>query len=92
MSSSGNSRLGVFQQPRRFAVCHEGQGLHAQSIRAEQTSLGGTELQQAQPLTVLEARQQTRSLLDPEAHRIAGVTFEGRQEAVQKLQAGEDTL
>ena len=92
MSSSGNSRLGVFQQPRRFAICHEGQGLHAQSIRAEQTSLGGTELQQAQPLTVLEARQQTRSLLDPEAHRIAGVTFEGRQEAVQKLQAGEDTL
>ena len=92
MSSSGNSRLGVFQQPRRFAICHEGQGLHAQSIRAEQTSLGATELQQPQPLTVLEARQQTRSLLDPEAHRIAGVTFEGRQEAVQNLQAGEDTL
>ena len=27
--------------------------------------------------------------MEPEAHRIAGVTFEGRQDAVQKLQAGE---
>lgn len=30
-----------------------------------------------------------RNAVEPEAHRIAGVTFEGRQEAVQKLQAGE---
>ena len=30
-----------------------------------------------------------RSAVEPEAHRIAGVTFEGRQEAVQKLQAGK---
>ena len=64
---------------------------------AESTGTGdgasGTSTHQSQPpsraLTVLEAREQMRNAVEPEAHRIAGVTFEGRQEAVQKLQAGE---
>ena len=64
---------------------------HAESTRAEESALGPSTLQPQPPqrtLTVLEAREHMRNAVEPEAHRIAGVTFEGRQEAVQKLQAG----
>jgi len=45
-------------------------------------------VQHPQPLTVKEAREQMRSSLKPLVHRIAGVSFEGRQDAVQELQPG----
>ncbi len=65
---------------------------HVEATSAEENAFN-TSAQHVQTpqrtLTVLEARERTRSAVEPEAHRIAGVTFEGRQEAVQKLQAGK---
>ena len=63
---------------------------HVEATSAEENAFN-TSAQHVQTpqrtLTVLEARE--RSAVEPEAHRIAGVTFEGRQEVVQKLQAGK---
>ncbi len=65
--------------PHAEAASTEGSGFNASAQHAQSPQ---------RTLTVLEAREQMRSATEPEAHRIAGVTFEGRQEAVQKLQAG----
>ena len=50
------------------------------------------QLTKEKPLTVLEGRERLRELIPVEAVRIAGVTFEGRQEIVASLQPGSATL
>ena len=81
----------AFHEPERQPTDLHAPTPHAGGTRAEEGALDHS-TQQPQPpqrtLTVLEAREQMRHAMEPEAHRIAGVTFEGRQEAVQKLQAG----
>ncbi|CAL5219776.1 g1679 [Coccomyxa viridis] len=68
---------------------------HVEATSAEENAFN-TSAQHVQTpqrtLTVLEARERMRSAVEPEAHRIAGVTFEGRQEVVQKLQADEAVM
>ncbi len=46
------------------------------------------QLSNEKPLTVLEGREWLRQSMQPEALRIAGVTFEGRQELIARLQPG----
>lgn len=77
-----------FHNPRRFQTSHEEYQLQAQSIKAQDSTLDS--FQQTEPLTVLQARKQMFDSIEAEAHRIAGVTFENRQEVVQKLQAGAE--
>ena len=77
----------VLHEHRRLQTTYEGCALHAQSIKAEDHVIGNS-FQHPQPLTLMEAREQMRSSVEPEAHRIAGVTFEGRQDAIQELQPG----
>ena len=77
----------VLHEHRRLQTTYEGYVLHAQSIKAEDNVIGSS-IQHPQPLTLMEAREQMRSSVEPEAHRIAGVTFEGRQKAIQELQPG----
>lgn len=81
------SKGAAVHEPMRSQTPQQGHQLHAQSIGTEDSPLLDS-FNQSQPLTVLEARQQMRDAVAPEAHRIAGVTFEGRQESIQKLQAG----
>jgi hypothetical protein len=75
-----------FQNPRSFQTPDDDYKLQAQSIKAHDSTLDS--LRQPEPLTVLQARKQMFDSIEAEAHRIAGVTFENRQEVVQKLQAG----
>ncbi|BDA42597.1 hypothetical protein COCOBI_03-4900 [Coccomyxa sp. Obi] len=69
--------------------------IHSSSAMDHSVSLENTaasreiwnhQLSNEQPMTVLEGREWLRQSMQPEALRIAGVTFEGRQELIAKLQ------
>ena len=63
----------------------------AQGTTLEESALGPSTQQPQHPqrnLTALEARERMRDAVEPEAHPIAGVSFKGRQETVQKLKLG----
>ena len=50
------------------------------------------QLAQEKPLSVVEGRERLRAAMPAEALRVAGVTFEGRQELVAALQPGSMLL
>ncbi len=62
------------------------------SVSLEDTSASrevwNRQLSNEKPMTVVEGREWLRQSMQPEALRIAGVTFKGRQELVAKLQPG----
>ena len=71
--------------------------MHSSSARGYSSSVEGAtparddlnrQLLSETPMTVLEGREWLRHNMQPEALRIAGVTFDGRQELIAKLQPG----
>lgn len=71
--------------------------IHSSSTRGYSSSVEGAtaarddlnrQLSSETPMTVLEGREWLRQNVQPEALRIAGVTFEGRQELIARLQPG----
>ncbi|EIE24710.1 hypothetical protein COCSUDRAFT_53046, partial [Coccomyxa subellipsoidea C-169] len=69
--------------------------MHSSSARGYSSSVEGAtparddlkrQLLSETPMTVLEGREWLRHNMQPEALRIAGVTFDGRQELIAKLQ------
>ena len=69
--------------PPRLQALHTHGGMPSPT-----TQQWAQQLSKEKPLTVLEGRERLRELIPAEALRIAGVTFEGRQELIASLQQG----
>ena len=90
LSSTNHGRLRC--AGGRWTPLRRQQALHTHAGGPPSMSSPATQwaqqLSKEKPLTVLEGRERLRELIPAEALRIAGVTFEGRQELIAALQPG----
>lgn len=85
---SQKSRWSASQRLPRLRAVH----CSALDGNVTQTEAWSRQLSSDKPLTVLEGREWLRQTLQPEALRIAGVTFDDRQQLIARLQPGKSRV